>query len=66
MKGAADTNADGAVSLREAFNHTYDNVRQATGEKQHPVLIGTLPNDLVLRALKKAHRPGTRAVPAAR
>ena len=53
LRGKADENNDGYVTLREAFDYTYFNVKSATKGKQHPILIGTLENDLIMTTTKK-------------
>jgi hypothetical protein len=44
MKGAADINQDGIVTVGELFEYVRSNVQAATGGKQHPS-IGTSPYD---------------------
>ena len=43
MRGAADDDNDGFVTVGELFEYVRHNVKQATGNKQHPV-IGSLTN----------------------
>jgi hypothetical protein len=44
MRGAADLDGDGIVTIGELFEYVRDNVKQATGHKQHPA-IGTSAYD---------------------
>ena len=40
LKGKADTDGDGIVTIAEAFKYVYDNVRSATESQQHPTIRG--------------------------
>jgi hypothetical protein len=48
LRGKADTNGNGIVTLREAYDHTYRNVAEATEGRQHPELKGIFDNELPL------------------
>jgi primosomal protein N'' len=48
MRGAADTDRDGQITVDEAYRYVYDRVPQATGQEQHPVKRGTIEGRLVL------------------
>jgi len=52
LKGNADYNKDNAITVRELFDYTYFNVKKATKDSQNPVLIGTLPNSLVVKTIR--------------
>jgi hypothetical protein len=53
MKGAADTNKDGIVSVIELFDYVDAEVRKATNEKQNPVLAGDFDDSLPVSVLRK-------------
>ena len=40
LKGKADTDGDGIVTIAEAFKYVYDKVRSATESQQHPTIRG--------------------------
>ena len=40
LKGKADTDGDGIVTIAEAYKYVYDNVRSATESQQHPTITG--------------------------
>jgi uncharacterized caspase-like protein len=40
LKGKADTDGDGIVTIAEVFKYVYDNVRSATESQQHPTIRG--------------------------
>ena len=42
LKGRADSNADGVITLRELYEYVYEKVKEATGGKQHPDYEGNL------------------------
>ena len=48
LRGKADTNGNGIVTLREAYDHTYRNVAETTEGRQHPELKGIFDNELPL------------------
>jgi uncharacterized caspase-like protein len=51
LKGKADTNGDGIVSLGEAMDYTDEQVRRATRNKQHPDTSGNFDRNLPLSVL---------------
>lgn len=51
LKGAADRDRDGIVTLREAYDHVYQNVSRDTAGRQHPELKGVYDNGLPLMSL---------------
>jgi uncharacterized caspase-like protein len=51
LKGKADTNKDGIVSLGEAMDYTDEQVRRATRNKQHPDTSGNFDRSLPLAIL---------------
>jgi hypothetical protein len=51
LKGAADTDGDGAVTVDEAYRYVSDKVPRATGQEQHPVKKGTVEGSLVMSLL---------------
>jgi hypothetical protein len=48
MRGAADRNADGLVTVDEAFDYVSEHVPRATGQEQHPVKKGAVEGALVM------------------
>jgi uncharacterized caspase-like protein len=51
LKGKADANQDGIVSLGEAMDYTEEQVRRATRNKQHPDTSGNFDRNLPLAIL---------------
>ena len=52
LKGEADTDPDGIVTIRELFDYTYQKVSNATGGSQHPELKGIFDNNLPVSVVK--------------
>ena len=52
MKGIADVNKDGIVSVIELFDYVDAEVRKATNEKQNPVLAGDYDDSLPVSVLR--------------
>jgi Caspase domain len=48
LKGAADTDRDGAVTVDEAYRYVSEKVPHATGQEQHPVKKGFIEGSLIL------------------
>jgi hypothetical protein len=48
LKGAADADRDGTVTVDEAYRYVSEKVPRATGQEQHPVKKGSVEGDLVL------------------
>jgi len=48
LKGAADTDCDGAVTVDEAYRYVSEKVPPATNQEQHPVKKGSVEGDLIL------------------
>jgi uncharacterized caspase-like protein len=48
LRGAADTDQDGMITVDEAYRYVTDKVPRATGQEQHPVKKGTVEGNLVL------------------
>jgi hypothetical protein len=48
LRGAADTDRDGAVTVDEAYRYVSEKVPHATGQEQHPVKKGSVEGSLVL------------------
>ena len=48
LKGKADTDSDGLVTVDEAFNYVSKQVPAATDQEQHPVKKGTVEGRLIL------------------
>lgn len=52
LKGAADTDGDGLVTVDEAYRYVSDRVPKATHQEQHPVKKGTVEGSLVLSIIR--------------
>ncbi len=52
LKGEADTDRDGMVTVDEAYRYVSDKVPQATGQEQHPVRKGSVEGHLVLSIVR--------------
>jgi uncharacterized caspase-like protein len=48
LRGPADTDRDGMVSVEEAYRYVTEKVPPATGQEQHPVKKGSVEGTLVL------------------
>jgi uncharacterized caspase-like protein len=48
LRGAADSDRDGAVTVDEAYRYVSEKVPRATGQEQHPVKKGSVEGSLVL------------------
>lgn len=48
LRGAADTDRDGTVTVDEAYRYVSEKVPRATGQEQHPVKKGSFEGSLVL------------------
>ena len=48
LKGKADTDADGLITVDEAYRYVSDKVPRATDQEQHPVKKGTVEGRLIL------------------
>jgi uncharacterized caspase-like protein len=48
LKGKADTDEDGLITVDEAYRYVSDKVPQATAQEQHPVKNGTVEGRLIL------------------
>ncbi len=48
LKGAADSDRDGAVTVDEAYRYVSEKVPRATGQEQHPVKKGFIEGNLIL------------------
>ena len=48
LRGAADTDRDGTVTVDEAYRYVSEKVPRATGQEQHPVKKGSVEGSLVL------------------
>ena len=52
LRGKADTDQDGMVTVDEAYRYVSDKVPQATGQEQHPVRKGSVEGSLVLSIVR--------------
>ncbi len=48
LKGKADADGDGLITVDEAYLYVSDKVPQATGQEQHPIKKGTIEGRLIL------------------
>lgn len=46
--GGADSNKDKRITARELFNYVSDGVKSQTNNRQHPVMWGNFPDDIVI------------------
>lgn len=47
LRGGADSNGDRKISAKEIFSFVSRNVRQKTGNRQHPVMWGNFDDDFI-------------------
>jgi len=52
LKGAADTDKDGLVTVDEAYRYVSTHVPRTTGQEQHPVKKGTVEGRLILSIIR--------------
>ena len=48
LRGAADSDGDGIITVDEAYGYVAVAVPRATGQEQHPVKKGTVEGQLLL------------------
>ena len=48
LKGVADFDKDGIITVDEAYNYVSINVPLATGQAQHPVKKGSVEGQLII------------------
>ncbi len=48
MKGKADYDSDGLVTVDEGYRYVSEEVPRATGQEQHPVKKGAVEGQLIL------------------
>ena len=48
LKGAADSDRDGMITVDEAYRYVSEKVPRATGQEQHPVKKGSVEGNLIL------------------
>ncbi len=53
LRGAADDNQDGIVTIRELYDYVYLRVSDETGGQQHPELKGTFDNQMPVAGVAK-------------
>lgn len=54
LEGAADSNRDMSITARELFNFVSERTKSETSGRQHPVMWGNFPDDMVIvRYFKK-------------
>ena len=52
LRGAADTDRDGMITVDEVYRYVSEKVPRATGQEQHPVKKGTVEGELVLSIIR--------------
>jgi len=52
LKGEADKDGDGIVTMREIYDYIYRSVSEATAGRQHPYLGGVFDNELPLSVVR--------------
>ena len=52
LRGAADTNHDGLVTIRELYDFAYTRVSESTQGQQHPELKGSFDNGLPIATVR--------------
>jgi hypothetical protein len=52
LKGEADTDRDGAITVYEAYRYVSEKVPRATNQEQHPVKKGSVEGDLILSIIR--------------
>ena len=52
LKGEADLNDNGIVTITEAFNYVNNKVRRSTNSQQHPNIQGEFDHNLPLSVIK--------------
>lgn len=52
MKGLADVDKDGLVSVDEAYDYVSEHVPNATNQEQHPVKKGSVEGRLILSIIR--------------
>jgi uncharacterized caspase-like protein len=52
LRGGADMDRDGMVTVDEAYRYVSKEVPQATGQEQHPVKKGTVEGSMVLSIVR--------------
>lgn len=62
LNGAADTNNNGLVEIREVFDYTYRLVKESTGGLQNPLISGNFDNGLPLAMVNRPPPPPVAAV----
>ena len=56
LRGGADANDVGVITLRNLYDHVYGRTKADTNNQQNPILIGTLPNETPLVKTNKDYR----------
>jgi len=52
LRGKADFDNDGLITVDEAYRYVSDHVPRATGQEQHPVKKGTVEGRLILGVIE--------------
>ena len=51
LRGPADDNGDGKITVRELFDYAYFDTKKVSRGRQHPVFFGSLNQNIILRNL---------------
>ena len=51
LRGKADIDGDGIVTVDESYRYVFDKVTTESGQEQHPAKIGTVEGRIVLSIL---------------
>jgi hypothetical protein len=58
MRGAADIDANGIITIGELFEYVRDNVKRATDYKQHPFIgSNAFDRNLPIALVAQSYRP---------
>ena len=52
LKGQADADKDGLITVDEVYRYVSEHVPQATGQEQHPVKKGSVEGSLILGVIE--------------
>ena len=52
LRGKADFDGDGLITVDEVYRYVSERVPQATGQEQHPIKKGTVEGNLILGVIE--------------
>lgn len=53
LRGEADGDTDGVVTVQELYSYIYDNVRSYTGMRQSPVILGDYDDNMTISVVRE-------------